>query len=336
MASDHLALLLDSVYEEHHLERGIIEEAGGSLVVCDPGAQNETDVLSQALLPEAEVILVDLAPITERVLSQASSCRLIVRYGVGFDNVDVAAATSAGIWVANVPDYATDTVADHAILLLLAVARELRAYTERIRADGWRRPDDPFMPPALQGRVLGIVGYGRIGSAVGRRAQAMGMQVLAYDPFVPSDQMAKNGVTSTEFETLLRRCDFLSLHCPLTELTYHLISKEQLDIIKPGVIIVNTARGAVINLDDLTLALGTGHVRGAGLDVFDKEPLPPGHPLRAHPGVVATPHVAYLSDKSVIELRSRVAKNAAAVLRGGPPIYPVNAPTNPRGRSEKA
>lgn len=241
-AAAHLTLLLDSVYEEHDLERGIIEEAGGSLVVCDPGVRDEEHALGQALLPHAEVILVDLAPITARVLSQARSCRLVARYGVGFDNVDVAAATSAGIWVANVPDYATDTVADHSILLLLSVARELLAYTERVRAGGWRQADDPFMPPALAGRVLGIVGYGRIGSAVGRRAHAMGLQVLAYDPFVPPRVLARQGVASTDLGPLLRQCDFLSLHCPLTDLTYHLISKDELDIMKPGAIIVNTAR----------------------------------------------------------------------------------------------
>jgi D-3-phosphoglycerate dehydrogenase len=336
MAPGHLALLLDSSYREHDIERGIIEEAGGRLVVGDAPAWDEEHVLGQPLLPEAEIILVELAPVTARVLSRARSCALVVRYGVGVDNVDIEAATGAGIWVANVPDYATDTVADHAILLLLAVARDLPGFSERVRQDGWRGAGDHYVPPALHGRVLGIIGYGRIGRATGLRAAAMGLEVRAYDPFVPPGQMAKDGVVGTDLEPLLKGCDFLSLHCPLTELTHHLVSKDALAMMKPGVIIVNTARGDVIDLVALEAALGTGHVRGAGLDVFDREPLPPGHPLRTHPGVIATPHMGFLSDGSVRELRARVAKNAAALLRGGPPVYPVNSPQNPRRLSARS
>jgi D-3-phosphoglycerate dehydrogenase len=330
VTTNHLTLLLDSSYPEHDIERQIIEEAGGSLAVCDAAVWDEQHVLGQPLLPQAEVILVELAPVTARVLSQAASCVLVARYGVGVDNVDLTAATAAGIWVANVPDYATDTVADHALLLLLAVARELRPFTERVRGGGWRRAGDSWLPLALQGRVLGIVGYGRIGSAVGRRARAMGMEVLAYDPLVSQAEIEKDGAVSTDLGTVLAQCDFLSLHCPLTELTYHLIAKDALEMMKPGVIIVNTARGDVIDLADLGRALDSGHVRGAGLDVFDQEPLPPDHPLRVHPGVIATPHMAFLSDKSVTTLRSRVAENAAAVLQGNPPLYPVNSPAPAR------
>ena len=336
MAPGHLALLLDSSYREHDIERGIIEEAGGRLALGDAAVWDEAHVLGQPLLPEAEIVLVELAPVTARVLSRASSCALVVRYGVGVDNVDIEAATAAGIWVANVPDYATDTVADHAIMLLLAVARDLPGFTGRIRQDGWRGAGDHYVPPALRGRVLGIVGYGRIGRATSLRARAMGLEVWACDPFVAPDQMAKDGVVSTDLESLFKECDFLSLHCPLTELTHHLVSKDALAMMKPGVIIVNTARGDVIDLVALAAALDAGHVRGAGLDVFDREPLPPGHPLRTHPAVIATPHMGFLSDGSVRELRARVAKNAAALLRGGPPVYPVNSPENPRGLSGPA
>ena len=332
----HLTLLLDSSYRDHDLERGIIEEAGGTLVVCESPVWDEDHVLDQPLLPQAQVILVELAPITARVLNRARSCALVARYGVGVDNVDVEAATSAGIWVANVPSYATDTVADHAMLLLLALAREFRPFTERIKADGWRTAHDPFMPVALQGRVLGLVGWGNIGKAVGRRAQAMGLQVWALDPYVPSDEMVSAGVVSSELLPLLKRSDFLSLHCPLTSETRHLICKETLDVMQDGVIIINTARGDLINLVDLTRALDAGRVRSAGLDVFDEEPLPPGHVLRTHPAVIATPHMAYLSDSSVIALRTGVARNAAAVLRGQPPIHPVNAPTSPRNGLENS
>ena len=331
MASGQLVLLLDSSYRDLSLERDIIAEAGGRLVAGHASVWDEEHVLGQAQLDEAGVIMVELAPVTERVLGKARSCALVARYGVGVDNVDIPAATAAGIWVANVPDYATDTVADHAIMLLLAVTRDLRGFSEMIRQDGWRGANDPYMPPALHGRALGIVGYGRIGSATGRRAQAMGLKVLAYDPFVPPEKMSDDGVTvCTDLETLLKGCDFLSLHCPLTELTHHLVSGDALAIMKPGAIIINTARGDVIDLVALQAALGSGHVAGAGLDVFDREPLPPGHPLRTHPGVVATPHMAYLSDRSVLQLRTKVAQNAAAVLRGGAPVYPVNDPVNPR------
>jgi D-3-phosphoglycerate dehydrogenase len=331
MASGHLVLLLDSSYRDHGLEREIIEEAGGRLALADATVWDEQHVLDQPLLGEAEVIMVELAPVTGRVLDRARSCALVARYGVGVDNVDIPAATAAGIWVANVPDYATDTVADHAIMLLLAVTRDLRGFSERIRQDGWRGADDPYMPPALHGRALGIVGYGRIGGATGRRALAMGLKVWAYDPFVPPEKMTDDGVVvCPDLETLLKGCDFLSLHCPLTELTHHLVSRDALALTKPGVVVINTARGDVIDLVALQAAIETGHVAGAGLDVFDREPLPPGHPLRSHPAVVATPHMAYLSDRSVVQLRTRAAQNAAAVLRGGPPVSPVNDPARPR------
>ncbi|MGO9582317.1 MAG: C-terminal binding protein [Acidimicrobiales bacterium] len=326
----HLTLLLDSSYRDHGLERGIIEEAGGTLFVCESPVWDEEHVLDQPLLPEAEVILVELTPITARVLRRASSCLLVARYGVGVDNVDVAAATAAGIWVANVPSYAADTVADHTMLLLLALARELRAYTQRLEADGWRTADDPFVPVALQGRVLGLVGWGNIGKAVGRRAQAMGLEVWANDPYIASEEMEAAGIVRSDLLPLLERCDFLSLHCPLTTETRHIICKETLATMRDGVIIVNTARGDLIDLVELVRAIDAGHVRGAGLDVFDQEPLPPGHVLRTHPSVIATPHMAYLADSSVIALRTGVARNAAAVLRGLPPIHPVNAPAKRR------
>jgi D-3-phosphoglycerate dehydrogenase len=336
----HLALLLDSSLRDHALERDIIEAAGGRLVVTGVGVweeQNEQQVLDQPLLAEAAVLLVEHAPVTRRVLEAASSCALVARYGVGVDNVDIPAATDAGIWVTNVPDYGTDTVADHAILLLLAVARDLRGFNERVRQGGWRGDPEQYLPLALSGRSLGIVGYGRIGSATGRRARAMGLKVYAYDPFVPAEKMTGDGVVACpDLETLLKERDFLSLHCPLTELTHHLISEEALALTKPGVIIINTARGAVVDLVALQAALATGQVAGAGLDVFDPEPLPIGHPLRVHPAVVATPHVAYLSDRSFVQLRTKVAQNAAAVLRGELPIYPVNDPAHPRRLSTGA
>jgi D-3-phosphoglycerate dehydrogenase len=179
---------------------------------------------------------------------------------------------------------------------------------------------------ALQGRVLGLVGWGNIGKAVARRAQAMGLEVWAVDPYIPEEDMARAGLVPSDLFATLKRCDFLTLHCPLTDETRHMIRKETLDMLRDGVIIVNTARGDLIDLVDLEQALDSGHVRSAGLDVFDPEPLPPGHVFRTHPAVIATPHMAYLSDSSVTALRTGVANNAAAVLRGGPPVHPVNAP----------
>ncbi len=195
-APGHLALLLDSSLSELGLERDIIEAAGGRLMVTDAGVWDEEHVLDEPLLSQAAVILVEHVPITRRVLAKAGSCALVVRYGVGVDNVDIPAATAEGIRVANVPDYGTDTVADHAIMLLLAVARDLRGFSDRVRQGAWRGTADQYMPLALQGRSLGIVGYGRIGSATGRRALAMGLKVSAYDPFVPPEKMTRDGVAA--------------------------------------------------------------------------------------------------------------------------------------------
>lgn len=326
----HIALVVDSPYPDFGIERAIIERAGGTLVTARAEAWDEEHLLDQPLLGMAEVILVGLAPITARVLLRATSCRLVVRYGIGVDNVDVEAATAAGIWVANIPGYATSSVADHTMMLLLSLARGLRLSTKAVRSGAWRSGLGGHTPLGLNGRVLGIVGYGHIGSAVGQRALAMGLQAYAYDPFVPTEQIAPTGVVGSDLESLLRHSDFLSLHCPLTEDTHHLICKRTIDLMKPGVIVINTARGGLIDLDDLLEALGSGRVGGAGLDVFDKEPLLAGHALGVHPGVIATPHVAYLSDSSLRELRTSVAENAAAVLGGGPPLTPLNAPENPR------
>ena len=283
---------------------------------------DEADTVAR--LAEAHAILVNLHPLPAAVIRALRRCRVISRYGVGYDNVDVAAATAAGIWVARVPDYCTEDVSDHALALLLACVRRIAFVDRRVREGGWNlRTEQPAR--RIAGKTLGIVGYGRSGRALHRKVAGLGLgRVLVNDPLkYPRDILAEGGEPA-ELAALAAEADYLSLHVPLTEETRHLIGPQTIARMKPSAILINTSRGPIVDEQALGRALAEGRLAYAGLDVFEHEPLGPAGTLARLPNVVLSDHNGYYSEESLVELKTKVARNVVEVLRGGRPVYPVN------------
>jgi len=235
------------------------------------------------------------------VIQQLERLRCIVRLGTGYDNVDVAAATAQGILVCNTPTYCIDDVADHALALLMDGVRHIARQDRWIRAGRWDRTG---ARPArrMKGCIMGFVAFGQIARALAERVRGFGVTLLAYDPYLDAETIGQHGAHKVELEELLQRSDFISVHCPLTNETYHLLSSSEFDLMKEGVFIVNTSRGPVIDETALVAALRAGNVWGAGLDVFEHEPLPLDSPLREFDNVSFTPHVGANSLESVADV----------------------------------
>jgi phosphoglycerate dehydrogenase-like enzyme len=294
-------------------------------------ATDETELARHVREADALVVFHEIARLGDRVFSAAPRCRIAVRAGVGYNNIDLAAADRHGIIVCNVPDYGTEEVADHAIMLLLASARRLVPAHLAIRAGEWHYRHAQGAP-RLRGKTLGLVGCGRIGSATALRAKALGLDVVFYDPYVAAGTDKALGVRRVfELAELMRQSHFLSLHCYLDESTFHLINAETLALARPGAILINTSRGPVVDQHALLDALDSGRISAAGLDVVEREPLDDER-LRHHPAVVLTPHSAFYSVEGFIELRTKAAEEVRRVLLGEPPRNAVNRPHNLPGR----
>lgn len=284
---------------------------------------SEEDLAGHVEDADAIVLFHDIPRLGEATFRRAGRCKVVVRAGVGFNNVDLEAAGRAGILVCNVPDYGTEEVADHAILLTLAVARRLMACDRSIREGVWdyRRIEGA---PRLRGETFGVVGCGRIGTATALRAKALGMRALFYDPHSPRGLDKALGIERAErLEDLLERSLVVSLHCYLDATTRHLIDAAALGRMRRDAILVNTARGPVVDQEALVEALAAGRIFGAGLDVFEREPFDEPR-LTSLPNVVLTPHVAFYSAEGFDELRRKAAEEAARVLRGERPWNLVN------------
>jgi C-terminal binding protein len=271
---------------------------------------------------DAMILFHEITLLGEATFARAPSCKVAVRAGVGYNNVDRAAAARHGVTVCNVPDYGTEEVADHAIMLLLALARRLRPCDSDIRAGTWDyRSAVPT--PRLRGKTLGLVGCGRIGSATALRAKAFGLDVVFYDPLAREGIDKALGIRRAyQLDGLLEQSHFISLHCYLDETTHHLIDARALAWMRPGAYLINTARGPVVDQEALLDALDAGHVAGAGLDVVEREPLDEPR-LRDHPRVLLTPHSAFYSVEGFVELRTKAAEEVRRVLLGEPPRNPV-------------
>jgi D-3-phosphoglycerate dehydrogenase / 2-oxoglutarate reductase len=307
-------VLIEHGYASIEVERRIIEKAGGELVDADKLP------LSKALelCRDADGVLFRRIDMTCDMIRQFRNCRIIVRYGIGTDNVDVAAATEANIIVGHVPSYCIDEVSTHAIALLLACARKIVPTQRRMEQGSWDvHRDDPIF--RLAGKTVGIVGLGNIGRAVARKLGGWNMKLLANDPFVASERAGELGAELVDFETLCRSSDFITLHCPLLAETKHLINAKSLSWIRRGAVIVNTARGLVIDHGALLEAIDSGQIASAGLDVFEQEPLAADSPLRCHPRIVVTDHTAWYSEESQAELQRTAAEELARVCAGGLP-----------------
>lgn len=309
----------DNGFGDTEVERRIIEQAGGQLVARQ--CRTEDEVIEAG--SNADALLVQWAPVTSRVIQRLDRCRLIVRIGIGFDNVDVAAARGRSINVCNVPDYCTDEVADHTMALALSSLRRLPQTDARTRRGDWSiTPDRPI--GAFSEQTFATVGFGRIARAVLERARPFRFRLAAVDPFLPENDFEEAGVQRWTMEQALAEADVLSLNCGLSEKTRHLIGDDTLRLMKPTAVIVNTSRGGLIDASALARALTDGTIGGAGLDVYEEEPLPHDSPLRSCPNAILTSHTAWYSTSSVLRLRELAAKEIVRFIRGEPPLHVVN------------
>lgn len=317
---NHTVLLTDYAWPDDSIERNIVEAAGMRLVSgpATPLPADDIEVLAREHRPSA--ILTCWAPVSAGAIAAAPDLRIVARLGVGLDNIAVDAATARGIWVTNVPDYCVEEVSDHAVGFALAWTRGLVRFDREVRAGRW----DPATARLrrLGALTCGIVGFGRIGRATARKLGAFGCRVLAHDPHLGD---GGEGVQSVDLGTLLSRSDIVIVHAPLTQTTRHLINRERIAQMPPGGLLINVSRGAVVDTDAVIEALGSGQLSAAALDVLESEPDVPAQ-LRTHPGAMLTPHVAFSSDASLIELRRRAAEEVVRVLRGVAPLQARNAP----------
>jgi D-3-phosphoglycerate dehydrogenase len=302
------------VVAPHHFpdlerERALADEFGVDLV-----ATPDVDAFRSAIVDAAVVMVTPYATLTAEDFPRMRNCLAVVRYGIGYDNIDVGAATRAGIPVSIVPGTASEEVASHAVAMGLALARRLPAGDTAIRAGSWAGTIGYDTPPVSRLDV-GVVGMGRIGQHVARMYAGLGARVRAFDPFVDVTD-----VSSATLDELLEGSDVLSLHLPLSEDTRELISADVLRRMRPGAIVVNVSRGGLVDEAALADALETGHIAGAGIDTFSAEPLPADHPLRDSPNTILTPHVAWRSNQSIDALQAGAVDRVRLVLTGQPLI----------------
>lgn len=264
--------------------------------------------------------------IDAEVMDAAPNLKVVSTYSVGFDHIDIEAATKRGIYVTHTPGVLTDAVAEFTVGLLLAITRRILEADQIIRKGEWNKPWNPFFltGPELKGKTLGIVGFGRIGRAVAKKVKGFEMNLIYYDVYRNEQAEKELGVKYVDLETLLKESDFVSLHVPLTKDTYHMIGEKELKMMKPTAYLINTARGAVVDTEALVKALKEKWIAGAALDVFEQEPLPPGHPLTKLDNVILAPHIASATNEARARMAELAAKNLVAVLRGEMPPALVN------------
>ncbi|SMH48856.1 D-3-phosphoglycerate dehydrogenase [Rathayibacter oskolensis] len=271
----------------------------------------------------ADLVFVNFAPVSRAVLEALAPGATVIRYGIGYDNVDIEAARSLGVRVANVPDYGVDTVADHTVACLLALLRRTGPFTAAVRERGWLTASALGPIRGFAETTVGLIGTGRIGRAVAARLRPFHFEVIAYDPFVSPSQLADEGVEQVELSQLLARAHAVSLHAPLTAQNRHLIGESTLEALRSDAVLVNTSRGGLVDEEALARALGSGRLAGAALDVFDPEPLREDSPLRGLENVILTPHAAFYSVSSLDALQRLAAEEGARALAGQPLRCPV-------------
>jgi D-3-phosphoglycerate dehydrogenase len=310
-------IITDHGFPSIEVQRETIESAGFALESIQPICKSEDDVVRTC--GDADVLLVQWAPVTRRVLEALPKVRCIVRYGVGVNNFDLDAARDLKVVAANVPDYCVEEVANHAMAMILSLCRRIPQDHHRIVNGGWGI--NPFRPiPALTELTLGLAGFGRIARNLTRKASAFGLSPIAHDPHVKDAVFAEYQAERVEFNQLIARADVISLHCPLVPETTHLINDAVFSAMKPGAVLINTSRGPVVHEEAMVEALKSGRLGGAGLDVFETEPLPAGSPLRTFANVILTSHSASVSEKAVEILQTKAAEAARDFLLGKDPV----------------
>ncbi len=318
-------VILDGPGNSSDIEQAELARVDARVVRAGPGGHTIEDIVR-----DADAILCDATRISPDLLDAAPKVQIVSEYGIGYDNIDVGAASQRGIWVANVPGFCVDEVADHAMALILAAGRRLFALDRSVRAGGWDPIGVAIGADRLSNQTVGLVGFGAVGRRVARRAAGFGMRVLAYSRHLSADSAAEHGAERVELDDLFARSDYVSLHLPATPQTRGLIDARALGEMKASAWLINTARGSIVDEVALLDALANGKLAGAALDVRKTEPSTFPDPLSDLPNVILTPHAAFYSEQSLLELRQRAARNVAAVLNGGQPIDPVNPDIRPR------
>jgi len=279
--------------------------------------------LEASLYHEADAIITEMHPVTDDMMATFNHCRIIACASTGYDYVDYVSAAKHGIWVTNCPGYCTDEVATHTIALLLSQARRLTLVRQLVRANEWDpRPARPIHHPRMH--ILGIIGWGRIGRAVSVKAMALGLKVIANDPYIDPKQMLDAGVTPADKEALMRESDYVSVHTPLTEETRHMINARLLALMRPSAYLINTARGLLIDEAALLEAIQNGQIAGAALDVLSSEPPSADHPFLHDDRFFITPHSAWCSEESDAAVWEWAAGNVSYALRNEKPPHAVN------------
>lgn len=307
------AIISDHLFPSIDLQKSVFDAAGLELIETQPGCKSEDEVIERCA--GADVLLVQWAPVTQRVLKGLPRLRGVVRYGIGVNNIDLEAARLLRIGVANVPTYCIEEVSNHALAMILSLARRIPHDHHRIARGEWGIA--PLLPiPAFTDLTLGLVGFGAIARRVADKASVLGFRIAACDPYVKPHIFEKRNVRRMGTDELLASADIISLHCPLVKETTHLINKAAIAGMKRGVIIINTSRGPIIHEPDLIQALQNGKIIGAGLDVFEEEPLPARSALRELPNVILTSHAASVSTRAVESLQIKAAEAARDFLLG--------------------
>jgi len=309
----------DYVFPSLEPEQRVLAPLGVDLRSAQCKSEEEIITLAK----DADAILNCYAKMTTRVIENLSRCKIIARYGIGVDNVDLIAATRAGILVTNVPDYCIDEVSDHALALLLTLARHIVAADRAVKAGAWDVVAHAEIH-RLRGQTLGLLGFGKIARALASKVKPLGMKVLAYDPYVEAKLIAREEAEAVSLDRLLVEADVISIHVPLSPETRNLIGESELARMKPTAFVINTSRGGIVDEQALAKALTAKRLGGAALDVLSVEPPPSDHPLRQAPNVILTPHLGFYSRESVVELQTKAAEEVARALKGEPPRSPVN------------
>ena len=325
MSKSRLVVITSNVFPGLEVERAAL--APLDVRVDKRPCRTQDDLVAAGR--EASALIVGNVKIDAGVLAQLPHCLAIVKPAVGVDNIDIAAATEEGICIANVPDYGTDEVATHAMALLLNSIRYVDAIAADVRAGRWQ-PKPPYPIRRSAGRTLGIVGFGRIGRSVARKASGFGWRILAYDPYLPTEQLGGHGVEAVDLDTLLAQSDLVTLHLPLTEETRGLIDARALAKMQPTAFLVNTARGGIVDSEALHDAVETGRIAGAAVDVVDAEPPGADHPLLRSDGILVTAHVAWYSQQAFADVQMKAVQEVARVLQGELPVNLVNPTVQPR------
>jgi|AntAceMinimDraft_12_1070368.scaffolds.fasta_scaffold01259_13 D-3-phosphoglycerate dehydrogenase len=296
-------LISDNNLGDSAMESEIIKESLGADVRIAQ-CSNEEELLKEVRAFDPDAMIVQWAPVTSAVIDASPNCKFISRMGIGVDMIDVESAAAAGITIKNVPHYCTEEVASHAVALLLALNRRVVEFDSEIRAGMWNAADNAKTMKKLSSSTVGLLGLGRIGKVVGQAMNALGAELIAVDPIEGTDQ-----ITRVSMEELAERADFISVHAPLLPETHHVLGEEFFDRCKRQPIVVNTSRGQIIDTVALTNGLRSGQIGGAGLDVFESEPVDISHPLFTAPRTILTPHAAWCSADALPELRRQTAQN---------------------------